>query len=159
MEPQVYEVFGSVDPKRMPSHFFHGSKFIDYQTAIRGDVSKQIYTVAPRHWYIDTDFECAECHREFTWTANEQKAWFEQYGLWVDAQPRICKSCKAEGRRLEDLRREYDTLVASARNHGSLEQKLHVISIILELQACLSQLPQRMLDTLHLFQRQTRTTQ
>jgi hypothetical protein len=156
MEPIVYEVFGSTDPKRMPAHFFCGSKFIDYGTAIRADISKQTYTVAPRHWYIDCDFDCAECHREFTWTAREQQAWFEQYGLWVDAQPRICKDCKAAELRLEDLRREYDSLVAAARDQGTVAQKLRIISIITDLQASLSSLPQKMLDTLHLFEHQTR---
>jgi len=158
MEPHTKEWLGINDPRKMSSHYFHESRFIDYQTAIRADVSKQIYSVAPRYWYIDAVFECNECLREFTWTAEEQKAWFEQYDLWVDAEPRICKCCIAARRKLKDLRREYDALVSSARNQGSFEQKLSVISIILELQVCLSNLPKRMLDTLHLFQKQTGTT-
>ena len=157
MEPiDDFDVFGSTDPKRMPASFFFGSKFIDYRTAIRADISKQIYTAAPRQWYIDCDFDCSECHREFTWTARQQQSWFEQYGLWVDALPRICKDCKAAGLRLEDLRREYDSLVAAARDQGTVAQKLRIIAIIKDLQASLSSLPQKMRDTLHLFEHQTR---
>lgn len=156
MDLSTLDVFGSTDPRKMPAHFFSGAKFIDYGSAIQADTSKQDFSVAPRHWYIDCDFHCAECRREFTWTAQEQKAWFEQYRFWVNSQPRLCRACKAAESRLDDLRREYDGSVAAARDHGTVEQKLRVITILRELQSSLTPLPAKMLDTLQLFERQTR---
>ena len=148
-------IIGSKDPRKMPDSYFSGALFIDYDNAIPADVSKQLWTVIPRHWYVECDFLCAKCHQEFTWTVAEQKVWFEAYRLWVDAIPRHCKKCIATGRRLDDLGREYDASVAAARNGGTLEQKRRIIEIVHTLQESLSHLPQKMLDTLRIFERQT----
>ena len=88
MDLSIFDVFGNTDPGKMPAHFFSGAKFIDYKTAIRADTSKQDCSVAPRHWYIDCDFDCPKCGREITWTAQERKAWFELYRFWVDSNVR-----------------------------------------------------------------------
>jgi hypothetical protein len=148
-------LFGSKDPKQMPGHFFYGAVYVDYDSAIRADISKQDFSVAPRHWYVDCDFLCTKCRQEFTWTAREQQVWFEEYRFWVDSQPRLCKRCKAAERRLDDLRREYDATVTAARDHGTPEQKRRIIDIVRELQTSLSHLPQKMLDTMQLFEHQT----
>jgi len=119
--------FGSTDPRKMPKHLFSGAIYLDYRGAIRGNPQKQNYTVCPRHWYMDADFICARCGREFTWTAAEQKAWFEDYFFWVDSHPCLCKTCMADRRHLESLRKEYDSTVSEARSGGSSDQKLRVI--------------------------------
>jgi hypothetical protein len=155
MNLSSFDVFGSADPRKMPTHFFRGAKFVDYDSAIRADTTKQDFSVAPRHWYLDSDFDCAKCRSEFTWTAQEQRAWFEQYRFWVDSCPRLCRACKAAERGLEDLRREYDASVAAAREHGSIDQKLRIIFILRELQNSLAHLPEKMLATLELFEHQT----
>lgn len=148
------DYFGRNDPKQMPSFFFYGAKFIDYKTAIKADISKQNFTVAPRHWYIDCDLDCVKCHREFVWTAREQRVWFEQYQLNVTSRPWRCKACKMEERRLIDLRKEYDATVSAVRDHGTVEQKSRILEIIRELQVALPRLPPRMLDTIQLLERQ-----
>lgn len=148
------DVFGNTDPKKMPEHFFFDAFAIHYETAVRANVDKQNYCVCPRHWYIDAQFKCERCGSEFTWTAGEQKAWFEYYFFWVDSRPRHCKDCRADLRRLADLRREYDANVAAARDHGTPDQKRRIIEIVSELQRGLGALPEKMTETLELFQRQ-----
>lgn len=148
------DIFGNTDSRKMPEHLFWGAISLDHDTAIRGNPDKQNYSVCPRHWYIDASFECESCGEEFTWTAREQKAWFEDYLFWVDSQPRHCKKCMADRRRLEALREEYDSSVASARDHGTDEEKRRIIEIVSELEAALGQLPEKMIAAKALFQRQ-----
>lgn len=150
------DIFGSTDPRKMPGHFFWRAIHLDYATAIRGNPDKQNYSVCPRHWYIDADFKCAGCDREFTWTAGEQKAWFEDYFFWVDSHPRHCKACMAGKRRIEGLLKEYDGKVAEARKRNNIEEKRRIVEIVAELEAASRLLPQRMIDTRAQFERQLR---
>ncbi len=148
------DLFGNTDSKKMPEHFFDGALALDHQSAIRANVAVQKYCVAPRHWYIDADFKCGSCGQEFTWSAREQKVWFEDYCMWVDAQPWQCKSCISDQRHLAKLQSEYDSGVASAREHGSIEEKERIIQIISELTKSFRKLPDKMIDTKELFERQ-----
>jgi len=145
--------FGSTDPRKMPKHLFPGAIYLDYDNAIRGNPPKQNYTVCPRHWYMDADFICARCGKEFTWAAAEQKAWFEDYFFWIDSHPRLCKKCMADRGRLESLRKEYDATVSEARS-GARDQKLRIIAIVRELESALEGLPKKMIETKDLFERQ-----
>jgi hypothetical protein len=149
------DVFGNTDPKKMPRHFFFDASAVHHETAVRASVEKQNYGVCPRHWYIDADFKCERCEQEFTWTAKEQKAWFEDYFFWVDSEPRHCRKCRGELRRLVDLRKEYDATVATARDHGTADQKRRIVEIVSELQQVFGKLPDKMTETKELFQRQT----
>ncbi len=151
-EPEDY--FGEKDPKNMPGYFFYGAVHVEYRTAKRAVIEKQDFSMVPRFWYIDADFRCDACRKEFTWSADEQKAWFERYGYYVDAQPRHCKKCRAEHRVLTRLRKEYDALVGEARDGGSAPQKQRIIEIVDQLEAALAKLPERMQETRRLFQRQ-----
>lgn len=160
MHPELRKIidaaFGGDDPKKMPPHFFSGARFIDYRTARRANTQKQNCSVAPRHWYIDADYECTTCRREFTWTADEQRVWFEVYRFWIDVHPRLCPECCAKRRHLSGLRKEYDRAVAAARSHGTVEEKLRVIQIVTELQAASAGIPDRMRETKELFERQAK---
>lgn len=148
------DVFGDTDPRLMPVHFFGGAVHLDHASAIRADIQKQDYSVAPRHWYLDADFQCATCHQEFTWTASEQKAWFEKYRFWIDCHPRHCKKCRAAKRRLQELRWEYDSTVATTQRNGTCDEKRRIVAIIGELRDALGSVPQKMIDTAELLQRQ-----
>jgi len=153
------DIFGNTDPRKMPGHLFGESLHLDYKTAIRGNPDKQNYSVCPRHWYLDADFNCERCRREFTWTALEQKAWFEDYFFWIDSCPRLCKHCSADRRRLETLRKEYDSIVSDAQPKGAVAQKRRVIEIVCELESAFRSLPERMLETRNLFERQIQKIQ
>ncbi len=146
--------FGCNDPKEMPATFFYGAIFIDYKTAMRANWKKQALTVAPRFWYIDADFLCSECRCEFTWTARQQKLWFEEYRLRVSALPHCCKTCVGEQERAIELRHEYDTTVARARNAGTVEQKKRIVEVLWALAELQVPLAPRMRETLHTFERQ-----
>lgn len=148
------DIFGNTDPKKMPQHFFGNALSIDYKTAIRSNFEKQNYSICPRHWYIGADFKCKGCGKAFTWSAMEQKAWFEDFFFWVDSRPRHCRKCRAEHRHLVALRKEYDATVAAARDHGTLEQKRRVVEIVSELERALGRLPEKMIETKKLFERQ-----
>ena len=148
------DVFGSTNPEKMPHHFFFGALAVHYKTAVRASVDKQNYSVCPRYWYIDAEFECERCGNDFMWAAEEQKAWFEDYFFWVDSHPRHCRECRAALRHLGELRREYDATVAKARDYGTVDQKKRIIEIVDELQQHFGKLPEKMTETLELFQRQ-----
>lgn len=142
--------FGNTDSRKMPGHLFVGAIHLNHETAIRSNPEKQNCSICPRHWYIDADFKCDSCGKEFTWTAREQKAWFEDYFFWVDSQPGHCKKCMM----FKALGKEYDASVEIARSHGTTEQKLRIIQIVSELEAASGPLPVKMTQTKNRLQRQ-----
>lgn len=145
---------GETDPKKMPLYHFSGAVHIDYSTAVRANVDAQNYSVFPRYWYIDARFRCKDCGAEFLWSAEEQRAWYEEYRFFIDSQPRACRECRAKRRDALALRQEYDELVSQARSHGSPEQKQRVVEIVSELEQHWTVLPDKMLETRDLFQKQ-----
>jgi len=138
--------FGETNPKRMPSHLFSGAQHLDYETAAKADISKQHYTVCPRHWYLDATFVCADCGREFVFTSKEQRFWYEDMRFWIESLPRRCAQCrKAERTRLE-LRKRYDALIGGALGQCPIETKMQVVEIINELELAEDQIPERMIE-------------
>ena len=148
------DIFGDTDPKLMPRHFFGGALDIDYSTAVRADISAQDFTVAPRHWYVDAWFRCADCGSEFIWSANEQRTWFETYRFYVDSQATRCRDCRTKRRDAVQLRQEYDALVSEARSHGTVEQKERVVQFLDDLEDYWRVLPERMRETRDTFRKQ-----
>lgn len=148
------DYFGSTDPREMPGHFFSGSIHKDYSRARRADVSKQNFSVCPRHWYFDVTFVCEDCEQNFVWLAEEQKLWFEDYGHYVDAQATRCKPCRFLLRRIKELRKEYDQVVVTARSGNAQEDKIKIIGIVDTLESLGFALPPRMSETAELFRRQ-----
>ena len=122
--------FGRDDVREMPEHFFWGSLRIDHASAVRADPDRQNYGVCPRYWYVDAVFRCARCGEEFTFTVAEQRAWFEEYGFWVDAFPKHCRSCRQELRELKVVRQRYDAMVSDTMAKGSADQKWELASLI-----------------------------
>src|SRR5574341_1550125 len=127
-------LFGENSPKRMPGHLFFGARWMDYSTAVRADISKQNYSVCPRHWYVDATFACRDCDKEFTFTASEQRFWYEERRFWIDSLPTRCPPCRKEQRTRLNLRKRYDALIATALGACSLETKKEVVAIINELE-------------------------
>ena len=133
-----------------------GAVRMDYASAIRADPGKQNYLVCPRHWYVDAEFVCKGCRRHFTWTAAEQKTWFEDYDFWIDSCPRHCRACGADRRHLAALRAEYDSTVAAARPRDAIDRKIRVIEIVHELESAFGCLPEKMIETREQFELQVR---
>ena len=139
--------FGARDPRGMPSHFFSGAKAIDYASAKKANTSKQDHSVAPRHWYVDATFDCEDCGREFTWSAQEQRLWFERFRFFVDSEPRHCRSCRSRRRRIKRLKKDYDALVGRARDTGDIEDMRQVVGLVDHLERLGTMMPVKMRQT------------
>ena len=126
--------FGRDNPKRMPSHLFFGACHMDYNTAKRADISKQHYTVCPRHWYVDATFICCECGKEFVFTADEQCFWYEDRKFFIQSLPKRCVKCRKADRTRLELKKRYDSLIAATLRKCPPEAKKEVIEIINELE-------------------------
>jgi hypothetical protein len=142
----ITNLFGESNPKRMPKHLFFGAESLDYKTAQRADISKQHYTVCPRHWYVDAAFICSDCGREFVFTAGEQRFWYEDRRFWIDSLPKRCAACRKAGRTHLELRRRYDSLIGESLGECPIETKKQVVEIINELEAAEGQIPERMIE-------------
>jgi hypothetical protein len=148
--------FGSVRSRAMPTHLFHGAVRIDHSTAERADIDKQNYTVCPRHWYVDAAFRCRDCGELFTWSAGEQRVWFEEYGFYVDSQPVRCPKCRKDRRTLKALQQEYDRMIGPARAGATLEEKKQVLRVIDQITEVSNGVPENMRAARDLLQRQIR---
>ncbi|MCD6052345.1 MAG: hypothetical protein K0Q55_3763 [Verrucomicrobia bacterium] len=137
-------IWGEKDPKGMPSHLFFGSRRLDYSTAQRADISKQNFSVCPRHWYVDATFVCRDCNGEFIFFASEQRFWYEDRHFWIDSLPTRCISCRKEQRTRLNLRKRYDALIATALGACPAETKKEIVAIINELEAAEDDIPEKM---------------
>ena len=71
----------------------------------------------PPDYYRDIDFACVDCGSKETWTAEQQKWWYEEPGGYYFATAIRCRNCrkiererKAEARRthLEGIRKKQE---------------------------------------------------
>jgi hypothetical protein len=135
--------FGRDDPREMPYHFFRGSLRIDYPAAVRADVERQNRSICPRHWYVDAVFPCRRCGAGFTFSAAEQRVWYEEYGFWIDSLPTHCLECRRLLRARKAARGEYDRSVARVLQAGDLEAKRRLAGVIDRLYELGDELPPR----------------
>jgi hypothetical protein len=70
----MFDMYDRTDPRKMPSHLFHGALHLAYATAVRADIAKQDYSVCPRFWYIDAAFACRRCGDGNRWRATARKS-------------------------------------------------------------------------------------
>jgi hypothetical protein len=146
---------GNSDPRQMAGYLFGGAKRILWETAVKAKREQQRPATWPRYWYVEADFECRDCHREFIWTVAEQRLWFEVYKLSTDAYPQFCLPCRRKSRHLAALRKEYDATIPHARQAGTKEEKHRILEILNELLQANPDLPEAMLETKTCFERQT----
>jgi hypothetical protein len=139
--------FGRRDPRQMPRHLFQGSLRLDYGTAVRANVERQNCSICPHYWYVDVVFRCERCGAEFTFSAAEQRVWYEEYEFWIDAIPKHCLDCRHTLRELKLIRQEYDRTVAQVLNTGDLEAKQRLASVIDQLYEMGGELPSRINET------------
>jgi hypothetical protein len=119
---------------------------LDYDSATKADTSRQNFTVAPRHWYVDVNVRCERCGEVFRFTAAEQKTWYEEYNFYVDSFPRHCRACRGERRKVKRLRQEYDRDIATALTSSDLDLKIRVATVVDELRDAGETLPERALE-------------
>ena len=135
--------FGFDDPRDMPVHFFYRCLSVDYRTAVRANSERQNRSICPRYWYVDTVYPCERCTAEFTFSAAEQRVWYEEYGFWIDSVPTHCLACRRQLRNLKAIRREYDESVARVLEAGDLEARRRLAGIIDQLYEIGGELPPR----------------
>jgi hypothetical protein len=135
--------FGRDDPREMPAHFFYRSLRVDYGSAVRANAARQNCSICPRYWYVDTIFPCDRCASEFTFSAAEQRIWYEEYGFWIDSLPKHCLACRREFRELKALRQQYDRSVEEALGSTDPELKKGVARLIDQLYELGGELPLR----------------
>lgn len=153
------DFFGSDQSVKMPMHFFFGALRIDHTTAIRADITKQNYTVCPRHWYVDAFMPCQSCWETFLWSAAEQRLWFEEYHFFVDSQATRCRKCRALKRQITGLKQQYDQTVSEARTGRNVDKKKLLIAIIYQLACMIGDLPANMTETRKLLLSQIRNAE
>jgi hypothetical protein len=76
------------------------------RTALTPDNSYSVPAFVERGYYVDLPFECQECGEPQTWTAAQQKWWYEvaKGNVWTTA--RLCRPCRRRERtRREEARR------------------------------------------------------
>ena len=88
------DCWGELDPRKMPEHFFTGAISLDYESALKADVSRQNYSVCRRYWYVTAIMVCKDCGLEFHFPADEQRYWYEELKFYVDSWPNRCKECQ-----------------------------------------------------------------
>jgi len=150
--------FGERDPRKMPRHLFFGALHIDFASATRADISKQNYSVCPRHWYVDATFLCPRCDKKFTFTRDEQRLWYEELKFWIDSCAKHCATCRSELRKLKSLRQEYDQEIEQAlTRQADPDTKRRLLEVIQTLEEGGVELPDRMQEKRALLQKQLAT--
>lgn len=69
--------------------------------AVRGDVRKQVFCRmchVPKYFYVDQARRCVECGLDFSFSASEQKHWFEELKFHFDSIPIRCVGCRRRRR-------------------------------------------------------------
>jgi hypothetical protein len=68
--------------------------------AVRGDVSRQVfcYHHVPRYFYVDEERTCTQCGEPFTFSAREQKYWYEARQFNFHSVPVRCLRCRRRRR-------------------------------------------------------------
>lgn len=100
-------------------------------TAIPADLSRQTPATFPVTHYYDYEEVCRGCNRPFIFFAEEQKFWFEDLRLPLEAQPVRCVPCRAEERALIRAKERYDSLLK--KEERSTEENLDIVSAALML--------------------------
>ena len=135
--------FGRDNPRDMPLHHFWRAVRLDYDSAVRANPERQNCSICPRYWYVDAVFLCERCGNEFTFTADEQRVWYEEHQFWIDSLPRHCLACRRGLRALKTARREYDQSIEQALAADDLELKERIASVIDQLYELGGDLPLR----------------
>lgn len=91
--------------KKKENRFLNGMP----DDAIAADPSKQVPIRSydpPPLWYIDKDFVCVECGKEETWTAAQQKWYYEEAKGTLYAIAKRCHDCRRKIKEAKALQRE-----------------------------------------------------
>jgi len=77
--------------------------------AVPGDVSRQQYCAAhhvPKYFYVDEARTCVQCRETFTFSAKEQKFWYETLQFNLASSAIRCRSCRKQRQTERALREQ-----------------------------------------------------
>lgn len=97
-DPLVKFHWHSPEPERIPN------------TAVAADVSLQVFTTFPVTHYFDVRRVCHDCRRPFLFFADEQKHWYEELGLSIEADCIRCVDCRKQQQGIARRRETYERL-------------------------------------------------
>lgn len=143
------DYFGEFSSKNMPRHLFWECVYLDHESAVRADITRQNFTVCPRYWYVDATFCCSQCEATFCFTAAQQKLWYEELGFYVDSYSKDCLECRKNKRRKKELRQEYDRDIKTALESNDIDLKVRLSGVIDDMCSFESELPKRIHQNRH----------
>ena len=79
-------------------------------TAVEADLSRQSRATVPVTHYYDVERECRDCRRPFIFFAQEQKHWYEDLGLPLEADCVRCVPCRRRQNGIAAKRERYEEL-------------------------------------------------
>jgi tetratricopeptide (TPR) repeat protein len=76
--------------------------------AVAGDVSQQVFYEwhVPKYFYVDEARRCVQCDEQFTFSAKEQKYWYEVRKFNFRSTPIRCSKCRRLKRSEHALRQQ-----------------------------------------------------
>ncbi len=83
------------------------------ENKVRADISKQRCTDAVwahKLTYVDVKRTCRRCNRQFYFFAEEQKYWYEDLQIWMDAKCVFCPECRSKRNKLKRMQKQYELL-------------------------------------------------
>lgn len=99
------------------SDFTTGKPFLHWNaaeripnTAVEADLSRQPRATVPVTHYYDVKRECRDCGRPFIFFAQEQKHWYEELGLPLEADCVRCVPCRKRQHGIAAKRERYEEL-------------------------------------------------
>lgn len=72
----------------------------------------------PYNWYITYSIQCADCKREFQFSAQEQRRWYEELGFIIHSIPKRCSTCRKERRSSKQAQEEIGLILGSKERPG-----------------------------------------
>ena len=84
--------------------------------AVRGDIRRQDYCPmchVPRYFYVDEQRQCVQCENPFTFSAAEQKFWYETLRFWADSTAIRCLDCRRQQRGKRAIQRQLIAALAA----------------------------------------------
>ena len=123
------------------SDFTTGKPFLHWNateripnTAVEADVSRQSPATVPVSHYYDVKRQCRDCGRPFIFFAQEQKHWYEELGLPLEADCVRCVPCRKRQQGIAWKRERYEELfhVAERTADENLEMAECCLSLIEE---------------------------
>jgi hypothetical protein len=99
-----------------------------------GDPSRQLFGLGgPAVMFGPPEKVCRSCREPFTFTAAEQKHWYEELGFLLDSTAVHCRQCRAARRRIERHRRAYALALRAVTTAPSAQGHLAVARAVVQL--------------------------